>query len=181
VERRIRQGRAGVRPGEEQDPLVAQDRVGDAERRARAARAHHGDDRRVGGECLAGRRSAFGRAELVLRRELDRVVQQRAGCLIELAVQVVDRELERVHLVLTEYGVRAADHLRSPEIDRLVRPHLDASELDGRAVDLAGPRVTVVVVAGTRRRDDREHCPQGECLEPYAVLHEAPLLPGPPR
>ena len=51
--------------------------------------------------AVAGRLPAFRGAQLVLGGELDRVVEQRAVRLVEGAVQVVERELDRVHLVLT--------------------------------------------------------------------------------
>ena len=80
-------------------PLSPTDRVRHPERRARTARADHCHDRRVGRECRAGRLPAFRGAQLVLRGEVHRVVEQRAVGLVEVAVQMVDREFDRVHLV----------------------------------------------------------------------------------
>ena len=137
VELRIRQGRAGVRSRDQQDALVPEELVRDPERGARAARPDDRHDRRVGREGGPCGLPAFRGAQLVLGRELDRVLEQRAVLLVERAVQVVQRELERVHLVLTERRVGTADHLRSPEVDRLVRADLDATELDGRTIDVA--------------------------------------------
>jgi hypothetical protein len=116
------------------------------------------------------------------------VIEERPVGLVVGTVEVVERELDAVEGVLAERLVRAAEHEQRADVDRLVRPDLDAPELDRRAVDLAARGVggvavgrAGVVVVGTSRSDERQNGDQRQQAHvAMPLLHGAPFHVMPP-
>src|SRR5918996_3707807 len=168
----------GVGRREGKDPSVREDRVGHAERRARARRADDGNDRLVCRERRAAGLTALGRAAVVLLGHLDVALEDLAGRPVERAVQVVDRQLHSAVAVGPESRGRARDRQKRRQVDRLALRVLDAAELvlvarcSSAAVTVGAGAVAVVV--RTRGGDEGQRCEERQQAKEPALPHEPP-------
>ncbi len=130
-----RQARVRVRGRDQDDALVTQDRVGDAERGARARGPDHGDDVRVGRERGRTGLPAFRRAPVVLLLEGHVVPEELTRRRVERVVQVVDRERDAVVAVRPQERGVPGDREQRRQLDRIAGGDLHAPELVGCTVD----------------------------------------------
>ena len=177
-----RQARVRVRGRDQDHALVTQDRVGDAERGARARGPDHGDDVRVGSERGRTGLPTFRRTPVVLLRELDVVPQELSRRRVERVVQVVDRERDTVVAVRPEERGVPGDREQRRQLDRIAGGDLHAPELIGCTVDRSarGGRApcasglsTPVVAAGSG--DERQRPEERQDREILTVLHPTPF------